>query len=156
MSSTDSIPPISIGVSSRKVFIFTIELPRGHPLSSVFTNPDIVAVLVYEHTTVEPVVAKGVDERNTLWVFVEGEDVEELCQKLWSIEVWLGHSVHTGCDIATPEQMMLEEGLQWVEREEDTLGGRCKYADIRTNVSATAWEFLAQCNLTGSGENAKI
>ena len=41
-------------------------------------------------------------------------------KKLQTVEVWLGHSVHTGCDIATPQQIMLGEGLQWVEREENT------------------------------------
>ena len=35
----------------------------------LFTNPDIVAGMVYEHTTVEPVVVQRVDERNTLLVF---------------------------------------------------------------------------------------
>ena len=32
--------------------------------------------------------------------------------------MWLGCSVHTGCDIATPEQMIVGEGLHWVGREE--------------------------------------
>ena len=76
-------------------------------------NLDIVVGLVYEHTTVEPVVVQRLDYRSTLLVFADGENIEKLCQKLWSIEIWLGHSVHTGCDIATPEQMMLGEGLQW-------------------------------------------
>ena len=39
-----------------------------------------------------------------------------------SIEIWLGHNIHSGCDIATLEQMMLGEGLQQVEREENVLG----------------------------------
>ena len=77
MSLTNSIPLISIGESGRKVVIFTIELPRGQPLSPVFTNPDIVVGCVHEHTTVEPVY-----DRNTLLVFAEGENIEELCQKL--------------------------------------------------------------------------
>ena len=55
-------------------------------------------------------------------VFAEGANIEELCQRLQSIEIWLGHSVHTECDIATSEQIMLGEGLQQVEREESGLG----------------------------------
>ena len=111
MSSTESIPLIPIGESSRRVVIFTIELPRGQPLSPAFTNPDIIAGLVYEHTTVEPMVVQRLHERNTLLYFAEGENIEKLCLKLRSIEIWLGCSVHTGCDIATPEQIMLGEGL---------------------------------------------
>ena len=30
---------------------------------------------------------------------------------LWSIKIWLGHSVHNGSDVATPEQMVQGEGL---------------------------------------------
>ena len=71
----------------------------------------MVARLVYKHTTVEPVVVQRLDDRNTLLVFAQGENIEKLCQKLWSIEIWLGHSVHTGCDVATLEQIMLGEGL---------------------------------------------
>ena len=29
--------------------------------------------------------------------------------------------MHMGCDVATPEQMMLGEGLQWVERDKKAL-----------------------------------
>ena len=67
--------------------------------------------LVYEHTTVEPVVVQRVDDRNTLIAFAEGDNIEKLCQKLHSIEILLGCSVCTGCDITTLEQMMLGEGL---------------------------------------------
>ena len=35
--------------------------------------------LVYEHTTVEPVVVQRIDERNTLLVFTEGENIDALC-----------------------------------------------------------------------------
>ena len=87
-SSTKSIPPISIRESSRRVVIFTIELPRGQPLSPAFTNPDIIAGLVYEDTTVEPMAVQRLDERNTLLVFAEGGNIEKLHQKLWSIEIW--------------------------------------------------------------------
>ena len=106
-SLTNSTPPISIRESDRKVVIFTIELLRGQPLSPVFTNPEIFVGLVYEHTTVEPVVVQRADARNTLLVFAESENIEELCEKLQSVEIWLGCSVNTGCDVATPEQMML-------------------------------------------------
>ena len=61
-SSTNIICPISIGESGRKVVIFTIELPGGQLLSPLITNPDIVEGLVYDQTTVEPVVGQGVDE----------------------------------------------------------------------------------------------
>ena len=109
-SSTDSKPPILIG-ESRRVIMFTIKLLRGQPLSPAFTNLDIVAQLVCEHTTVEPVVVQRVDDRNTLLVFAKGENIQKLCQKLWSTEIWLGHSVCTGCDVASPELMLLGEGL---------------------------------------------
>ena len=72
---TDSIPQISIRESGRNVVIFTMELPRGQPLSPVFTNPDIVSGLVYEHTTVETVAVQRVDDRNTLLVFAESENI---------------------------------------------------------------------------------
>ena len=80
-------------------------------MSPAFTNPDIVVGLVYEHITVESVVFQRVDDRNTLLVFAEDENIEKLCQKLQSIEIWLGGSVHTGYDVSTPEQMILGEGL---------------------------------------------
>ena len=57
-SSTNSIPPILIEESGRKVVIFTIELPSGQPLSLVLTNLDIVVGLVYKYTTVEPVLVQ--------------------------------------------------------------------------------------------------
>ena len=81
-SLTNSIPPISIGESGRRVVIFTVEILRGQLLSLVFTNLDIVVGLVYEHTTVEPVVVQRVDDRNTLLVFAEDENIEKFCQKL--------------------------------------------------------------------------
>ena len=99
-----------------------MELPRGQPLSPGFMKPDIIAGLVYEHTTVEPMVVQKLDEKNTLLVFAECEHIQKSCQKLQSIKIWLGHSVHTGCDVATPEQMMLQEELQCAGREENVLG----------------------------------
>ena len=56
-----------------------LELVRGQPLSPAFTNPDIVLGLVYENTTVEPMVIYRLDERNTLLVLTEGENIEKLC-----------------------------------------------------------------------------
>ena len=35
-----------------------------------------------------------------------------------SIKTWLGCSVHTGCGIAAPKQIMVEEGLHQVEISE--------------------------------------
>ena len=32
--------------------------------------------------------------------------------------MWLDHSVNTGCDVATPKQMMMGDRLCWVGREE--------------------------------------
>ena len=87
-------------------------------MSPPFTNPNIVVELVYEHTTAEPMVIQRLDERNTLVVFAEDENIEMLCQTVQSISVWLGHSVHTGCNMATSEQMMVGEGLHQVGREE--------------------------------------
>ena len=80
-------------------------------MSPIFTNPYIVLGLVYEQTTIEPMVVQKLDERKTLLVFVEGENIEKLCQTLLSIEIWLGHSVDTGCDVVTPKQMVVGEQL---------------------------------------------
>ena len=43
---------------------------------------------MYERTTVEPLVVQGLDERNTLLIFAEGKNIEKLCQKMLSIEIW--------------------------------------------------------------------
>ena len=59
-----------------------LELPRVQPLSPAFINPDIVVGLVYEHTTIDLLVIQRMDERNTLLVFAEGENIEKLCQTL--------------------------------------------------------------------------
>ena len=53
----ESIPPIPIE-KNRRVVILTIKLPRGEMLSPAFKNPDIITRLVYEHTTVEPMVVQ--------------------------------------------------------------------------------------------------
>ena len=57
--------------------------------------------------TVEPLVVQKLDEKNTLLVSTEGEDIEEMCNTLQSIKIWLGCLVHIGCDVATPEQVMM-------------------------------------------------
>ena len=73
--STVSVPLIPTGASSQRAVIFMVGLLRGQALSQVFTNCDINAGLVYEHTTVEPVVIQTLDEKNTLLVFTESEDI---------------------------------------------------------------------------------
>ena len=120
-SSTESIPLIPMGESSRRVVVFMLELLRGQLLSPAFINLDIVVGLVYEHTMVQPMVVQRLDERNTLLVFAEGENIEKLCEILWSIKIWLGHSVQTGFNVASPKQMMVVEGLHQVGREESVL-----------------------------------
>ena len=77
MSLMDSTHSIPIGESSRKVEGFMLELQGGQPLSLAFMNPDIVVGLVYEHTTIEPMVVQKMDEINTLLVFAEGENIEK-------------------------------------------------------------------------------
>ena len=72
-------------------------------------SPDVIAGLVYEHITMEPMVVQRLDERNTLLVFAEGENTGKLCSTLQSIKMWLGPSVKTGCDVATPKQLMIED-----------------------------------------------
>ena len=76
-SSTVSIPPIPIGESSQRAINFMIELPRGQALLPVFRNSDIITGLVYENTTVEPGVVQKLNEKNTLLVFTESEDIEK-------------------------------------------------------------------------------
>ena len=60
--STVSIPLIPIRQSTQRTIIFTIELLRGQALSLLFINSDIITLLVYEHTTVEPVVVQKPDD----------------------------------------------------------------------------------------------
>ena len=59
-----------------------LEVPRGQPLSPAFMNLDIIVSLLYEHTTVEPMVVQKLDKKNTLLVIAEGENIEKLCQML--------------------------------------------------------------------------
>ena len=60
----------------------TIELLRGQALSPVLTNSDIIAWLVYEHMTIEPVAIQKLDEENTLLVLTESEDIKIKCNTL--------------------------------------------------------------------------
>ena len=76
-SSTVSVPLILIEESSQRAIVFTIELQRGQVLSPLFMNSDIIAGLVYKQMTIELVVVQKCDEKNTLLVFTEGEDLEK-------------------------------------------------------------------------------
>ena len=73
-SSTVCIPLILIGESSKRAIVFMIELLKGQALSAAFMNPDILAVLFYEHMTTEPMVVQKLDGKKTLLVFTENED----------------------------------------------------------------------------------
>ena len=52
------------------------------------------------------------------FVFTEGEDIEKICNTLWSIEMWLGNSVNIGCDVSTPKQVSMGDWLHQMGREE--------------------------------------
>ena len=45
----------------------------------MFTNVDIIVGLVYENMNVEPMVVQIFDEKSTLLVFLEGEEVKQIC-----------------------------------------------------------------------------
>ena len=111
-SSTESIPQIPFRESSSRDVVFMLESLRGQALSSAFTNPDIIVGLVYEHTTLEPMVVQRLHERNTLLVFAEVKNIKESSRTLQSMEIWLGHSVNTGCNVATQEQMVV--GINYI------------------------------------------
>ena len=121
MSSTVHIPLIPIRESSKRAAVFTIELPRRQVLSPALMNPDIITGLVHKHTTIEPMVVQKLDEKNTFLVFTEGKDIKKLCSTLQSIKMWLGHSINTGRDVATHEQMIMGAWLHRVGREESVL-----------------------------------
>ena len=72
MSSTVGISLILIGENSKRAVVFMIELPRGQALSPVLTHPNTISGLVYEHTTIEPMVVQRLNEKNTILVFIEG------------------------------------------------------------------------------------
>ena len=117
-SSIVSVPLILIGESSQRVEIFMIELLRGQVLSPVFMNSGIITGLVYEHMPVKPMVVQKLDEKSTLLVFTEAEDIQKIYITLWSSEMWLGHSVDIGCDVATPRLALMGDQLHQVGREE--------------------------------------
>ena len=100
-------------------------------------NPHITAGLVYEYTTVELMVVQRLDERNTLLVFAESEDIGKLCSTLQSIEMWMDHSVNTGCDVATPKQIVMGNQLCWVGRQE----GVCQWK-AQTHSYLSQWQSL--------------
>ena len=53
-----------------------IELPMGQALSPLLTNSDMITGIVYAHMTIEPVVIQKLDEKNTLLVLTESEDMQ--------------------------------------------------------------------------------
>ena len=79
-SSTIRVPLILIGESSQRAMVFTIEYIEGTSIVPIFTNTDIQ--LVYEHTTVESMAVQKPDEKNTLLIFTESEDIEKICSTL--------------------------------------------------------------------------
>ena len=90
---------------------------------------DIIAGLIYEHTTLQPVVAHKLDETATLLIFFDSKDIAKICNILQSIKTWLGCRVKIGCDVATPKQVLMGDQLHWVEREEIVLRG-----DVNTQM----------------------
>ena len=105
-----------IGKSCQRTIIFTIELTRGQASSAAFMNDNIIAGLVYEYTNVEPMVVQTLGAKATMLAFPEGEEVDKICSTLQSIEMWLGHSVKIGCDIATSMQVSI--GIDYDEHGE--------------------------------------
>ena len=83
-------------------------------MSPAFLSPEIIAGLVYEQTTVKPMVVQKLDDENTLLVFAEGENIEKVFQKLWSIEIWLGQCMYWITDDA---------GRLWQARREENMVG---------------------------------
>ena len=88
-----------------------VVLLRGQTLSPGLTNTDIINELIYEHTTVEPMVVQKLDEKTTLVVFPEGEKIEKICNTLQLIETYLDHRVQIGCNSATPKQVSMGDQL---------------------------------------------
>ena len=119
-------PLIPTGESSQRAIIFMIESLKEQVLSPVFTNSDITE-LVYEHMTIEPVIVQKYDEKDTCWSS-QSENIEKIYNTLWSIKMWLGPSVKIGCNVATPEQVLM--GDQYItlggERRHH-VSGRCKH-----------------------------
>ena len=80
MSSTVGIPLIQIGESSQRASAFIKELLSGQALSPAFTNSNIITGLMHKHRATERMVIQKLDEKNTLFVFTEGEDIK----KIWN------------------------------------------------------------------------
>ena len=72
--------------------------------------------------TMEPVVMQIPDEKNTLLVLMESEDIKKICNTLWSIKMWLAHSVNIGCNIATPKQVSMGSQMLGGERRNHVSG----------------------------------
>ena len=47
--------------------------------------------------------------------------LKKICNTLEFIEMWLSHSVNIGCNVTTPEQVMMEDQLCQVGRDESML-----------------------------------
>ena len=90
MLSTLSVPLIPIGEGSQRAIVFMIELQRVQALLTVFINLDIIARLVYEHISIEPMVVQILNEKNSLLAFRECEDTEKTCNALQYIKMWFG------------------------------------------------------------------
>ena len=75
--------------SCEREVIFNVELKKGDVLSQTFINSDISIGLVYEHTSVEPVVIQKLNMRATLLVFPEDVDVNRICTTLQLVETLL-------------------------------------------------------------------
>ena len=60
----------------------------------MFTNTDIIAELIYEHLTIEPMVVQKHDEKTTLLAFAEGKEIKK-------------YVIRIECDIATPKQVSI-------------------------------------------------
>ena len=59
-----------------------IKLLRGQALSQVLRTSAIIAGQFHEHMTIGTVVVQKLDEKNTLLVFTESEDIEKMCNTL--------------------------------------------------------------------------
>ena len=110
-STTVSVTLIPTRESCQRTVIFTTELTRRQTLPPAFMNDDIIAGLVYEHMNVEPMIVQKLHAKAMLLVFPKSEEVERICNTLKSIEMWLGHSVKIGCDVATPGQVSMRVQL---------------------------------------------
>ena len=56
----------------------------------MFRNSDIIVGLVFEYTSIKPVIIQKLDTRATLLVFPEDVDVKRISTTLWSVDICLG------------------------------------------------------------------